>query len=134
MDYPKTMAEAESHATPNTPEHRREPKPDTRNKSKHWTTRRIKAKFVQFVTQYDPRTYERSRLVELSDVEMDGLPFTLRWTVTCPKSLAKLCAQQGVVIEFTAEFSETAHEARRAGYPLLRPPFRPVETHEGRSA
>ena len=125
--YPKTMAEAE--------EYQPEPKPDMRGYrqrrdkrvgSKHWTVRRFKATFVQFTEKYDPRQRARMRYAELSDVEMDGLPLTLHWTVVCPRSLAELCTAPGVVIEFTAEFSETAHDAKRAGHALLRPPFRKV--------
>lgn len=125
--YPRTMAEAEDYQPEPKPDLRvnRQPSANKRGTSKHWKTHTFRATFVQFVCYYDPMTFERNRTAELSDIYMDGELLTLHWTVDCPRSLAAMCTEPGVEIEFTAEYSTTAYATKQRG-PMLRPPFRPV--------
>lgn len=92
----------------------------------HWREHTFRAVFRGLSYAYDRRTSERTRLVELSDVYLDGSLLTLSWRVPEVPGLARLCRADGATIHFRAQFAQTGPAVRAAGQPLLRAPIRPL--------
>ena len=117
-----SMTREERNAIP--PELRR----PTRGMGRHWEERAFRATFQGYTFEYDRHTIERKRFIVLSDVYMDGSLLTLNWRLPECAALLRMIGEVGQPIEFEAQINRTGKEAREAGQPVLRGPFRNMAT------